>query len=246
MFPADTSGAGSPRPPRSRRGPAVVIGLLLAALVLAGSAQAEHRELDLVSTGPDGGNLDVGAAFLDASTDGARVFFETDESLVSADTDTQPTSTSVRVGRRRWSRPAHGRQRRLRRVSSRASADGTRVFFETVESLVSADTDTFIDVYERAGGQTTLVSTGPNGGNGDFDANFRGASADGTRVFFETNGVAGERRHRHVGRTSMSVRAGRRRWCRPARTAATAPSTRSTWAPRLTGRGSSSRPRSRW
>ena len=51
---------------------------------------------------------------------------------------------------------------------------------------MSADTDTSIDVYERAGGQTTLVSTGPTGGNGAFHASFRGASADGTRVFFET------------------------------------------------------------
>ena len=51
---------------------------------------------------------------------------------------------------------------------------------------MSADTDTFVDVYERAGGQTTLVSTGPTGGNGTFHAGFAGASADGTRVFFET------------------------------------------------------------
>jgi hypothetical protein len=67
-----------------------------------------------------------------------------------------------------------------------ASSDGLRVFFYTVESLVSADSDTSWDVYERSGGQTTLVSTGPAGGNGDFDAPFAGASADGTRVFFHT------------------------------------------------------------
>ena len=35
---------------------------------------------------------------------------------------------------------------------------------------MSADTDTAPDVYERAGGQTMLVSTGPDGGNDDFDA----------------------------------------------------------------------------
>ena len=44
---------------------------------------------------------------------------------------------------------------------------------------MSADTDTAIDVYERSGGQTTLVSTGPTGGNGTFHAFFAGASADG-------------------------------------------------------------------
>src|SRR5262245_31455628 len=47
-----------------------------------------------------------------------------------------------------------------------ASADGSRVFFATQEPLVGADTDTELDVYERSGGQTTLVSTGPTGGNG--------------------------------------------------------------------------------
>ena len=52
----------------------------------------------------------------------------------------------------------------------RRSADGTRVFFETGESLVSGDTDSAYDVYERAGGQTTLMSTGASGGNGAFDA----------------------------------------------------------------------------
>ena len=122
MFLANAYGPGSARPRRSRSGPAVVIGSLLAALVLADSARAEHRELDLVSTGPDGGNLDVGAAFLDASTDGARVFFETDE------------------------------------------------------ALVSADTDTFSDIYERAGGQTTLVSTGT-----ELSARFEGTSDDGSQ-----------------------------------------------------------------
>ena len=65
---------------------------------------------------------------------------------------------------------------------------------------MSADTDTYPDIYERSGGQTTLVSTGPTGGNGTFDVIFGGASADGTRVFFTTPGVAGERRHRHGDR----------------------------------------------
>jgi hypothetical protein len=69
---------------------------------------------------------------------------------------------------------------------SGASADGSRVYFNTVEPLVSADTDTAVDVYERAGGLTTLISTGPTGGNGTFDALFKGASADGSRVFVQT------------------------------------------------------------
>ena len=52
------------------------------------------------------------------------------------------------------------------------SADGAHVFFATREALVSADADTAQDVYERSGGQTTLISTGPAGGNGDINAQF--------------------------------------------------------------------------
>jgi Ca2+-binding RTX toxin-like protein len=48
------------------------------------------------------------------------------------------------------------------------------------------DTDARQDVYERSGGQTTLVSTGPAGGNGAVDAFLAGASADTARVFLET------------------------------------------------------------
>ena len=59
----------------------------------------------------------------------------------------------------------------------------------TSESLVSADTDAFQDVYERSGGVTTLVSTGPNGGNGAFHASsfISSVSDDGSRILFETS-----------------------------------------------------------
>ena len=48
-----------------------------------------------------------------------------------------------------------------------ASGDGARAFFETPESLVAGDTDTAYDIYQRQGGTTTLISTGPTGGNGE-------------------------------------------------------------------------------
>ena len=66
------------------------------------------------------------------------------------------------------------------------SQDGSRVFFHTPESLVAGDTDNGIDVYERAGGTTTILSIGSAGGNNGSAAQFAGASQDGTSVFLET------------------------------------------------------------
>ncbi len=76
------------------------------------------------------------------------------------------------------------------------TGDGTRVYFETAEKLVPEDTDTgcsnyysqpipCIDVYERVGGTTRLISQGP-GDSGVYDAFLRAISADGSRVFFAT------------------------------------------------------------
>ena len=60
------------------------------------------------------------------------------------------------------------------------------MFFNTTEGLVGTDLDTARDIYERRNGTTTLISTGPDGGNGAFNVQFGGISLDGTRVFFET------------------------------------------------------------
>ena len=89
-----------------------------------------------------------------------------------------------------------------------SSDDGTRVFFNTAEPLVTADTDTRTDLYERSGGVTTLVSTGPTGGNGAFDAQFQDV------VQGRPAGLLRDRRAPDLGRhgqQSRRVRAGRRR-----------------------------------
>ena len=67
-----------------------------------------------------------------------------------------------------------------------ASSDGSVVFFYTDEQLVSGDTDSSQDIYERSAGTTTQVSQGQINGNGAFDAVFERASSDGSRVFFTT------------------------------------------------------------
>ena len=85
------------------------------------------------------------------------------------------------LGRSLWA------ERRFESSYRGTSADGSRVFFATDEQLEPDDTDTKADLYERAGGITTLVSIGSAGGNGALDSSYRGASADGTRVFFGTD-----------------------------------------------------------
>jgi hypothetical protein len=64
------------------------------------------------------------------------------------------------------------------------SADARHVFFQTDTALVADDSDRAIDVYESFDGTTRLVSTGPFYSNLPVDADFRGASADGTRSYF--------------------------------------------------------------
>ena len=80
-----------------------------------------------------------------------------------------------------------------------ASADGGRVFFVTRQKLTADDSDTGRDdVYERAGGVTTLVSQPSGVADPDTDdAVFSGVSADGGRVFFHDAPEADRRGQRH-------------------------------------------------
>jgi Tol biopolymer transport system component len=143
----------------------------------------------LVSTGPDGGNGPAAALFAGANAAGSAAYFLTDESLVTADTDQEQdvyrhqgtTTTLVSTG-------PGGRGNDPYLASFKGVYGGLteRVFFSTAEQLTEEDTDQAQDVYERAGGVITLVSTGPGGSGGEFDAVFAGASADGTKVFFGT------------------------------------------------------------
>jgi hypothetical protein len=144
--------------------------------------------ITLVSTGPSGGNGAFDAHFTASSEDGARVFFYTDESLVASDTDqtrdvyqrSSGTTSLISIG----PTGANG----LESVNPVAvSADGSRVVFHTSEAMVASDTDSMNDLYERAGGTTSLISTGPAGGNGTFHADPRGTSRDLSRVFFTTD-----------------------------------------------------------
>jgi hypothetical protein len=152
----------------------------------------------ILTVGPNGGNGDDQGFYRGASADGSRVFFDTSEALVSSDTDigcgnqdgkSTPCNDVYQNAGGSLSVLSVGPTGGNGTFSARyrgASDDGTHVFFTTKEHLVSADTDSATDVYERASGQTYLVSTGSAGGNGAFEPTYRGATSDGLHVFFET------------------------------------------------------------
>jgi hypothetical protein len=127
----------------------------------------------------------IPAFFNDASTDGTRVFFDTDENVAgTGDTDGLDDTYQAQAGvitLLTGSNPAGsgGLTGNLNGVS----ADGTRMFFSTSESIPgTGDTDGAPDVYQALGGAITLLT-----GNGAATfATFEHATADGTRVFFET------------------------------------------------------------
>lgn len=150
-----------------------------------------------VSTGPTGGNDAFEASYDGASSDGTKVFFSTSESLVSADTDRSEdiymrdltTGTTTLVSAAGSCGPCGNGTGAA--IFFDASSDGSRVDFVTSERLSGADEDGSVDVYQRnlTTNATTLVSQGScsiSCGNGNADALFQGASADGTKVFFAT------------------------------------------------------------
>ena len=155
-------------------------------LLSCAAAWGNHNTTTVVSTGPTGGNAAISSQFRGASADGARVFFQTNEALVAADTDTRmdiyeragATTTLVSTGPSGGNGPFSA-------AFSAASQDGSRVFFRTSESLVASDTDTGQDLYERAGGVTTLISTGPSG-PGPSAVIFDAISTDGSAALFDT------------------------------------------------------------
>ncbi len=123
------------------------------------------------------------------------------------------------------------------------SADASHVVFSTEASLVDEDTDGLVDIYDRVGDETRLVSTGP-GDTGSFDAEFDALSSDGSRVVFSSEEQLTDEDDDGGGRRLRPRRPEAPRWCPSTRTTrrpAPAPPTRSSRAPRPTRRSSPSR-----
>lgn len=166
-----------------------------------GELDVYGRDLGLAQTmlatpaGTCPAEADCAPNFVDASTTGSAVFFETRERIDAADTDDSQDLY-------RWSEGAvsvvsqgpAGGNGGPNVLYAGSSPDGATVFFETKESLVAADTDGAQDLYARGGGETELVSVGAEtceGGPCDEDASVArrsgvpsGVFAEGSRVFF--------------------------------------------------------------
>ena len=163
------------------------VAAVAAAAVLPATAAANHSVQELLSTGPTGGNGTFHSGFRGSASEGATVFFTTNEKLVSGDTDnfndvyerSGGVTTLLSVG------PSGGNGA-IAADYDGASADGSKVFFHTRESLVASDTDAQLDLYQRSGGTTTILSQGTAGGNGADEVFYTGASTNGDRVFFVT------------------------------------------------------------
>ena len=122
------------------------------------------------------------ASFAGASSDGTRVFFTSSENF-PGDSDQGAVDVFERSGDPATTKLV-SQGDSVPAFYAGASADGSRVFFTTAERLDSAPDDSGgVDVYERSGGTTKLVS----GGTANTPAVFRGVSSDGSRVFFETD-----------------------------------------------------------
>ncbi|HEX5990359.1 MAG TPA: hypothetical protein VFY75_09120 [Solirubrobacterales bacterium] len=154
-----------------------------------------------VSLGPTGGNDAYPAQFEGTDDLGELVFFSTEERLVAEDTDRSidvyvrdlgdATTTLVSQGSAECT-PACG-SKAFAATFADVDSGGGVVFFETKEQLVSADTDSFTDLYARdmTAEETALVSAGepgcqPGCGNGGFEVSRRGISADGAFAYFIT------------------------------------------------------------
>ena len=138
-----------------------------------------------------------GVDFRFVSEDGNRIYFESKQRLTPDDTDTgQLDVYEHSEGKTKLvSKPLITGQGDHDATFGGASQDGTHAFFTTRQRMTTTDKDpagkALNDVYERAGGTTTLASRSFGGvkepAARSFDSVYAGSSASGNRVFFTTN-----------------------------------------------------------
>ena len=160
-------------------------------LAAAGPAHADHSVIEHASVGTTGGNGTQHVFSYYPAADGSRVFFDTSEALTADDTDTRMDIYEHVVGgsTNLVSTGPPGGNGAFDAVLRGQNPDGSHVLFHTAEQLVAADTDTADDTYDRSGGTTTLVSTGPQTTFcfGTDTAFSYAISPDGSRMIFSTS-----------------------------------------------------------
>lgn len=125
---------------------------------------------------------------------GAHVFFETIERIAASDSDASQDVYDWSAGTANVASVAPASGNGIANALYKgSSADGSRVFFSTVEALLGSDTDSAEDVYVRSAGVSTeLVSAGDpscagsNCGNGSAPASLEWVSADGSMAILST------------------------------------------------------------
>jgi Tol biopolymer transport system component len=138
--------------------------------------------------------LECDVVFRDTTPSGGSVFFQTTQPIDPADGDEGDSDLYVWSGGavKLVSRPDAScgtcANQHQPATFAAASADGTKVIFQTSEVLANGDGDSSTDVYERdlTAGTTTLVSANGTCPLPSCNAEFRAASADGSLVFFQT------------------------------------------------------------
>jgi hypothetical protein len=160
--------------------------------------------IELVSTGVRGERTTSVPEFAGASSDGSKVFFVTRDILSPADQNncldvyahSAGRTTLVSTGPNDGPPPVPGFHCDSYQTDTPfshpiSSPDGAHFFFYSERSLVADDRDGGdVDLYERIGDETRLVSTGPTSGGPNPDpttADFATAAPNGSRVFFATN-----------------------------------------------------------
>ena len=141
-----------------------------------------------VSDAPSAADGDVDAVFADASGDGSRVLFWTDERLAATDTDAvqdvyerAPGGGLVHV-----SDDPTGPDDELAASDGAISRDGTRVVFGTGESLAATDADGAYDAYELGPAGLRHLTDDPTGPDAELDVAIQGSTRDLSRVYFGT------------------------------------------------------------
>ena len=160
----------------------VMLGLLVLAVTLPATASAEHSVVDrLTAADPPGPYAGYGAAT--SSPDGSRLLYSAGAPLVPEDTDMHSDvylwtngSNELISGSAGGSGPSYDA------LWPTASADFSRIFWVTREGLVPEDTDGEPDIYEWAGGNTTLVTSGSVPGG----ASISHVTPSGDHLFFYT------------------------------------------------------------